>query len=239
MHRVLLALLFPLALSAQFTAGLSPQTNLAFDQYVQSAEAGMKWEPKAFTSNEITVSPTLGKSPLSIRDGMIHDWTASVFVPGAKVENALRTFQDYDGYKNMFGPEVVESKLLKHEGHHWKAFLKLRRKKVLTAELNSEYDVEYRPLDNGRWAILSRSTKMSELEGGRELPADRGHGYLWRLNAYWLLEPRDGGVYLECRSISLSRDIPPALSWAVRPIVASLPKESLHSTVEAARTALR
>ena len=47
--------------------------------------------------------------------------------------------------RQVFGPEVVESKLLAHEGRHWKMFLRLRRKKVLTAVLDSEYDVEYRP----------------------------------------------------------------------------------------------
>jgi hypothetical protein len=232
-------LVFPLALSAQFTTGLAPETKRAFDQYIQSAEGAMKWESKPLAGKDIAVIPTAGKSPLPVPEGMIHDWTAAVFVPGAKVDKALHAFQDYDGYKKMFAPEVVESKLLQHDGRHWKAFLKLRRKKVITAVLDSEYDVEYRPLENGRWAILSRSTKISELEGDRELPPDQGHGYLWRLNAYWLLEPRDGGLYLECRSISLTRDVPLAIGWAVRPIVASLPKESLQSTLEAARTALR
>src|SRR6202035_1710916 len=136
----------------------------------------------------ISVRPTLGKSPIDVADGMIHDWTAAVVVPHATIEKALHVVQNYAEYKTMFGPEVVESKLLAHNENHWKTFLRLRRKKVVTAELDSEYDVEYRQLGEGRWAILSRSTKISEVDGKKELPPGQGHGYLWRLNAYWLLE---------------------------------------------------
>src|SRR5262249_50722927 len=147
--------------------------------------------------------------------------------------------QNYADYKTVFAPEVVDSKLLSHDDNRWKAFLKLRRKKVITAELNSEYDVEYRPLSGGRWAILSRSTKIAELDGGKELAVGQGHGYLWRLNAYWLIEPRPNGVYLECRSISLTRDVPAGLGWMIKPIVSGLPKESLQATLRAARQALK
>ena len=76
----------------------------------------------------------------------------------------------------------------------------------------------------------------SDLE--RELPAGTGHGFLWRLNAYWLIEPRPNGVYLECRTISLSRDIPFGLGWAVGPFVRTLPTESLHLTMDATASAM-
>jgi hypothetical protein len=230
--------LLPFSVRAQFTASLTPAANLAFDDYVSRMESQMDWRARSATS-DISVQPTLGKSPIDVADGMIHDWTAAVIIPNTTTEKALQVFQNYPEYKTMFRPEVVESKLLAHDENHWKTFLRLRRKKVVTAELDSEYDVEYRPLGNGRWAILSRSTKISEVDGNKELPPGQGHGYLWRLNAYWLLEPRPGGIYLECRSISLTRDVPAAIGWMVRPIVSSLPKESLESTLKAARTALR
>jgi hypothetical protein len=62
---------------------------------------------------------------------------------------------------------------------------------------------------------------------------------VWRLNSYWLLETKQGGLYVECRAISLSRDIPFGLGWMIRPIVSTLPRDSLRATVEAARKALR
>ena len=51
-------------------------------------------------------------------------------------------------------------------------------------------------------------------------------------------EQKDGGVFIECRAISLTRDIPPALAWIIKPIVRKLPKESLVRTLEATRNAL-
>ena len=84
----------------------------------------------------------------------------------------------------------------------------MMKKQVFTVILNGEFDVQYRALGNNRWTVLSRSTRIAELDGDRELPPGRGRGFLWRLNSYWLIEPRPEGVYLECRTLSLSRDIP-------------------------------
>ena len=66
----------------------------------------------------------------------------------------------------------------------------------------------------------------------------QGGGYLWRLNSYWRFEERDGGVYLECESVSLTRDIPFGLGWIVGPFVTSLPRESLEFTLQTTRKKL-
>jgi pyruvate/2-oxoglutarate dehydrogenase complex dihydrolipoamide acyltransferase (E2) component len=60
---------------------------------------------------------------------------------------------------------------------------------------------------------------------------------LWRLNSYWRFEERDGGVYVECEAISLSRDVPLGLGWLVNPIIRSLPQESLANTLRETRDA--
>ena len=70
------------------------------------------------------------------------------------------------------------------------------------------------------------------------LPPDTGYGFLWRLNSYWRFQERDGGVCLECRAISLSRDVPFGLGWIFEPIIQTLPKESLIKTLESTRHAL-
>jgi hypothetical protein len=69
-------------------------------------------------------------------------------------------------------------------------------------------------------------------------PPDCGYGFLWRLDTYWRFEERDGGVYAECRAISLTRDIPMGLGWIIEPIVRSLPKETLVHTLKATRDAV-
>jgi hypothetical protein len=51
-------------------------------------------------------------------------------------------------------------------------------------------------------------------------------------------EERDAGVVVECRAISLTRDVPLGLGWAIEPIIKKLPKKSLINTLEATRQAL-
>jgi hypothetical protein len=231
----------PFSLHGQITVQLSTATNRAFDNYIQTAEAGMDWKAhQSPKGKNVDVAPWQGKSPIDVESGLIHDWVASVLIPGPSPEKALGIFQDYPAYKKVFGPEVVDSRLLSHQGSRWHAWLRLKRKSVMTVELHTEYDIDYRPLGPDRWAVSSRSTAINELDtSGKELPAGTGMGFLWRLNAYWLIEPHPGGLYIECRSISLSRDIPAGLGWIVKPMVSTVPRDSLRNTVESVRNALR
>ena len=72
----------------------------------------------------------------------------------------------------------------------------------------------------------------------REMLPDTGYGFLWRLYSYWKFMAKEDGVIVECRAISLSRDIPLGLGWVIEPIVKNLPRESLINTLKATREAL-
>jgi hypothetical protein len=73
----------------------------------------------------------------------------------------------------------------------------------------------------------------------REKPPGTGEGFLWRLNSYWRFAERDGGVWVECQAVSLTRDIPTGFGWIVDPIIRNLPKESLENTLRSTRAALK
>ena len=62
---------------------------------------------------------------------------------------------------------------------------------------------------------------------------------MWRLNTYWSYEERDGGLYLQIESVSLSRSIPTGLGWAIGPFVESVPRESLEFTLHKTCEALK
>jgi len=232
--RLWLLLALPPALMAQFTTELSPQTNREFDEYVKGAEARMDWQARLSPGpGEVAIAAGEDKSLIEVTGGLIHDWKAATFAPGGTVEQALAVLHDYASYKSIYAPEVIDSRVLGHDGEHWRVALRMVKKKILTVTLDSEYETEYRPLGNGRWAELSHSIRLTEVSGGKELPVGTGHGFLWRMNSYWLMEPRANGVYLECRSISLSRGIPAALDFIIRPMITSVPRESLRSTMDA------
>ena len=88
------------------------------------------------------------------------------------------------------------------------------------------------------------STRIAEVENAgkpdeRVQPPGNDHGFLWRLYSYWRFEERDGGVYVECEAISLTRAIPSGLGWLIQPIIQSLPRESLANTLRETREALK
>jgi hypothetical protein len=224
------------ALPAQFiTTHLSPRTDQAFEDYRKAVEAKLDWNPRyvsGLKAGEISIAPVAGQGSTDVPDGLVHDWIAAAVVPHASPEGVIGVLQNYAAYKNIYSPDVIDSKLVGREGDRWRVHLKLLKKKVLTARLNGEFEVEYHSLGNGRWSVTSRSVRIAEMDGKRELPIGEGQGFLWRVNQYWLIEPRPEGVYMECRIVSLSRDIPTGLAWVVKPFVTSVPKESLYDTMQ-------
>jgi hypothetical protein len=234
------AVALPASLAAQFTVHLSAETDRAFDEYVKAAESGMDGRPRFETSGTaISVAAGGCKSSTEVKDGLVHDWAAGALAPGGTVEKALAVLQSYDDYAKVYAPDILDARLLSREGDRAHISVQVRKKKILTVVLDTEYDVEVRPLEDGKKAVFSRSTRISEVDKGRPLPPGTGHGFAWRANTYWLLAPRPEGVYLECRIITLSRDVPAVLAWAIKPMVNSVPRESLRATLEATIRALR
>jgi hypothetical protein len=98
-------------------------------------------------------------------------------------------------------------------------------------------------VDPTHWYSRSYSTRIQEVENAGKSdeslkPAGKDHGFLWRLYSYWRFVERDGGVYMECQAVSLTRDIPTGLGWMIEPIIRQLPKESLVNTLRKTRDAL-
>jgi hypothetical protein len=121
--------------------------------------------------------------------------------------------------------------------------MRLLKKKIITVVLDTDHDVHYRSLDPSRSLCRSYTTRIAEVEDAgtpkeKVLPPDTGYGFLWRLYSYWRFQEREGGVSVECRAISLTRDVPLGLGWMIEPIIQKLPKESLIHTLEATRQAL-
>ena len=179
----------------------------------------------------------------SVPDGLIHDWTGIVFIPGIALQQALSALQDYDSDGQYYQPQVVSSKLLKRSGGDFQVFLRLKQVHVVTLILDTEYNIHYAHLDSSHAYSHSHSTRIAEVENygepqERDLPVGDDSGFLWRLYSYWRFYQADGGVYLQCNAISLTRDIPTGLGWLIRPFIENVPSESLHFTLEATRTAL-
>jgi hypothetical protein len=182
--------------------------------------------------------------PIPIPSGMIHHWSGLAFVKGTTLQKTLAFLQDYDHQEKYYAPDVQRSKLLQRNGDEFKIFLRLRKHKIVTVLLNTEYDVKYTALDPSRSSSRALSTRIAEVENtdrpdGAEKPVGNDSGYLWRLYSYWRFYERDGGVCIQLEAISLTRGIPAGFGWLIRPFVTSIPQESLTFTLTHTRDALQ
>lgn len=176
---------------------------------------------------------------IKVEDGMIHHWIGAVFIPGAQLDAVMEWVHDYDHHAGRF-PEVIASRLVWRQGDTFHIYFRLRRKKIITVYYNTYYTAHYHRHGLRRVFSDSHSTKIAQLEDAetrqeREQPVGDDSGFLWRLNSYWRYEEADGGVYIECESVSLSRNIPFGLGWIIGSYVESVPRESLENTLTSIR----
>jgi hypothetical protein len=179
-----------------------------------------------------------------VPSGLVHHWIGTVFIPDVKLNQVLAILEDYDHHKNVYKPDVVDSRLISHTGNDFKAYLRFYKKKIIGITLNTEHDAHYVTLSPTRAYSTSRSTHIAEVEDAgkadeREKPVGHDNGFLWALDSFWRLEEKDAGVYLQCEAITLTRDIPAMFSWLVKPFVNEVPKESLFMTLNATRVGLK
>ncbi len=247
----LAAALLPWPASA---ARLTPETARAFDRYIELTEAQLAetrtsspflWvdshpDARQNVRNGQTVVESLqttdhGK-PIRVPGGLIHDWLGAVFIPGASIAGMRSVLDDYDDYKRIYKPDVLDAKLLSHTGDRSRVFLRLYKKQFLTLVYNTEYQVRPDSISPERFENISRSVRIAQVRDparsyADEYPPGDDDGFLWRLNSYWRFEQADGGVYAQCRAISLSRGIPFGFGW-LNGFLQQFPREALVHTLE-------
>jgi hypothetical protein len=248
-------------------AELQPRTLEAFNRYVRLTEARMDREiegkaPFLFVDRlqpanreatlaklnrgEIVIERLRTREAnreIDVAGGLIHHWIGTTFVPRATVDRSVSLMQQYDRYQDMYAPNVQRSSTISRDGDHFKVYLRLFMKKVITVVLNTDNDVTYMRLDKSRAHVRSYTTRIAEVQDAgtkeeREAPVGKDGGYLWRFNNYCSLEERSSGTYIQCESLSLTRSIPVGLGWIVGPFVSSIPRESLEFTLGRLRTNL-
>jgi hypothetical protein len=258
-------LLFALAATPAGAADLKQKTATAFDRYVAATEARFASElrpagtflyidamnPDArrqaydqLKNGEVLVEKLETKASgvtSDVPDGMVHHWVGLIFIPGVTLAKTLPVVKDYDRRAELYKPDVSASHTISHNGDDFKMFLRLHQKRFTTVDFNTTYDVHWGSVDPTRVYSNSISSRIAEVKDpahpdGEELPVGTGHGYLWRLNTYWRFEEKDGGVYLQCEALSLTRDMPTGLGWLLKPLVTAIPKQSLNRALGQTRT---
>jgi hypothetical protein len=172
--------------------------------------------------------------------GMIHDWVGAIFIPGATLAQTLALAQDYARHPQIYGPYELSSKILEHDGDHFKVSIRYLNKSLITVVLDVVFDIEYHTLDATHAWSRNQTISVRQVEDAgtpreKVLPEGEGGGYLWSMVTYSRYLERDGGTYVQSESIALSRSIPAILSWLIGPYARSIPRKVLTGVLEDTR----
>ena len=241
-------------------ATLKPETEAAWDAYLQQATAAMQarlqpganflWleeEPgrmEFVRTKGPLIGPVSKQIPKKVSNGLIHDWLGAGFVPNARIEDILRVVRDYNSYKRIYRPGVIDSLSRSSEGEKDLFFMRLANRSVVSkTALDSECEAHYIRIDDHRWYAYSNTLHILELDHfgtpkQETLPEGTGTGLIWHLSSIIRLEERDQGVYAELEALALSRDIPGALRVFVTPIVRRVSRDSLATSLHQTKLAI-
>jgi hypothetical protein len=180
-----------------------------------------------------------------ISNGLVHHWLGAIFFPGATLDQVNVVLDDYDHYKDMYAPMIAKSKLLDRTDQREKVNLLLVGKAVgVIGAVDTDDEVQIVKVDADKCYTVSNSVRAQEISDyGKPsehlLPQDQGPGYVWRTFGITRLMQRDGGVYLEMETVSLSRGIPWEFRWLVAPVTEHLPRMVMTQTLIDTREAVK
>jgi hypothetical protein len=257
---LILGLLAFMAAPTGAKAEPTPEAVTAFNAYVKTVESRLAQQhqsqdgflsppltpqdEKRLHQGELLIEPITPVTGSALPGALLHDWRGTAFAPGATVADFERLMKNINAYPQYFSPQVLQAKLLSQQGDRLQAFMRVRQHHVITVVMDTSYDITFGRLDAQHGYSLSRSTKISEIDSPgtaseHAVPAGEEHGFLWRQNTYWTYEERDGGLYMQIESVSLSRSVPTGLGWIVGPFIEKIPRESLEFTLRSTCNALR
>jgi hypothetical protein len=189
----------------------------------------------------LSINP--GGGNLTVAGGMIHDWEGIVFIPGVKVDDVLWVLEDYNHQATYYAPDVQAARIETHNGDHYRVFLRFRRHNVVTVVLDTEHEVTYYRDSPTRAHSRSSAIRIAQVDDPgtakeKERAPGEDDGFLWRMETWWRIEERDGGVYVQNQVVTLTREIPTGLGWLIEPFITNIPKETLEFTLKATRKAV-
>jgi hypothetical protein len=193
---------------------------------------------------ELVIEQLTPSGGVGLPGALLHHWRGTAFLAGATATDFERVMRDFDSYPRRFSPQVLRARVDLRQGNRLQASMRVEQRHIITVVMDTVYDVSFGRLDAHHGYSTSRSTRISEIASPgspseHALAAGEEHGFLWRQNTYWTYEERDGGLYMQIESVSLSRSIPTGLGWVVRPFVETVPRDSMEFTLRSTCNALR
>lgn len=245
--------------TAALAVELKAETIDAFNRFIASVETRLEpcfsgqhflWSDEKpgvrqqLLNGVIIAQPVEGNGIVPLKGGLVQDWRGAVFIPRATLRDVLSIAQDFDHHHDFYKPDIENAKIESRQGDEFLVFMRIVKAKFLLSDvLNTEQAIQFIRLDPQRAYSRARSKRINEVaapgrSGEHELPLGQDRGLLWRLYGYWFYEERDGGVYITCESITLTRDIPFGMATLLGPVIHDLPGDALRKSLEQTRRAV-
>jgi hypothetical protein len=185
------------------------------------------------------------RDPRKVPQGLIHHWVGVMFVPNVSLEQVMRVLNSYDRYSDIYKSLIKKTSVVANAGDTVTLnVLAVQKALSVTAAVDTEEEIQIaRPAPN-RICITANSARIQEIANYGQpsehpFPEDRRPGYVWRALIVQRLEQRDGGVYVELETISLSRGIPVEVRWLIKPLTDELPRKMMADILDETRTAVQ
>jgi hypothetical protein len=253
-----LTLLTLFAVTLSYAAELKPVTLEGWNSYIRTVTASMEQRANgthAFLmvdeSADMKKRVLAGEAVVDshphdkIRDGLIHHWVGAIYFPGATLDQVTAVLDDYEHYKDIYAPMIVKSKCLERNDCDVKVNLLLVGKAAgVVGAVDTDDEVQTVKLDGNRIYSISTSVRSQEISDygkpdQKLLEQDKGPGYVWRTFGVTRLMQRDGGVYYETETVTLSRGIPWEFRWLIEPVTERLPRSIMMQTLNDLREAVK
>lgn len=249
--------IFFLAAACGHAARLTPPAEQAFGRYITNLETRLAEQHAApgtylaavtsreverqLLSGDVRIEPVNGGT-WEVSGALMHHWRAAAFVPGVDPGQMLVLLRDLNHLSRYYAPQIVSSRALAGEGKD-ASLIRFKKQKVVTVVLDAEFEGQNGLTGGGRGYSISRSTHIWQVDDAgtareHRRPEGDDDGFLWHLNSYWSFAETQGGLFIECEAVSLTRNVPLGLGWLINPIIQSLPRESLEFTLKATKDAL-
>jgi hypothetical protein len=235
-------------------AELKPETLRAWDDYIGSVtlggaerNAGSRSFLSLDESSEASRRVAKGElvitnhDPRKVPQGLIHDWIGVMFVPNSSLDQAMKVLDSYDRYSDIFHSLIRKTSVMERSQDAAKIeVLAVQKAFSVTAAVETDEEIQIVRLAPNKVCIRGSSTRIQEIANYGQpsehvFPDARRPGYVWRALIIERLEQRDGGVYVELETISLSRGIPVEVRWLIKPLTDELPRRLMADILDATR----
>jgi len=192
--------------------------------------------------NEVVVT---SHDPHKVPQGLIHHWIGAMFVPNTTLDQVMTVLKSYDRYNELYKPLITKVLVLERDGDNVKlTVVAVQKAFSVTAAVETDDEVKIVRPDPNRVLITSNAVRVQEIADYGQ-PSEhpfaeaRRPGYVWRAVVVQRLEQRDGGVYVEFETVSLSRGIPLEVRWLIKPLTDNLPRKLMLDMLNDTRTAVQ